>query len=324
MNIQVVRQTLGDDARMSALRGFTPILEQWHTHLALQVSAGTISQDTANTYRRGMGKFTAWLSERTPNADSILEWMAYLKTQGNKPAAINAWLGGVRAFFAWATARAEIPFNPTQGIRGAKRTGTKKRHTRESLTDSEALRVLEQPDRSTPDGARDYALLAVQLYTAARGIELQRADLADLKTQNGRLVIFVQGKGHEEKDEPVILVSEAETAIREWLRVRGDLPGALFTSLSDRSHGERLSRRSMRDIVKGYFDMAGVVGNKTTHSLRHTAITNALRHGVPLTRVSKHLARHASIDTTMVYVHEVDRMSDPVEDHIFYGDEQKP
>ena len=78
----------------------------------------------------------------------------------------------------------------------------------------------------------------------------------------------------------------------------------------------------MRDIVKGYFDSAGVVGNKTTHSLRHTAITNALRHGVPLTRVSKHLARHSSIDTTMVYVHEVDRMSDPVEDHIFYGEEK--
>ena len=38
--------------------------------------------------------------------------------------------------------------------------------------------------------------------------------------------------------------------------------------------------------------------------------------------VSKQLARHASMDTTMIYVHEADRMSDPVEDHIFYEDEE--
>ena len=76
----------------------------------------------------------------------------------------------------------------------------------------------------------------------------------------------------------------------------------------------------MREIVKGYFNKAGIVGNKTTHSLRHTAITKALQNGVSITRVSKQLARHANIDTTMIYVHEADRMSDPVEEHISYQD----
>src|SRR5262245_39020585 len=85
---------------------FLPLVQAWHEHLELQVAAGTISQDTANAYSRGMGKFTTWLSDRTPNSDTILEWMAHLKQQGNKPAAINAWLGGVRAFFGWATSRA--------------------------------------------------------------------------------------------------------------------------------------------------------------------------------------------------------------------------
>ena len=301
---------------------FSAALQEWRANLDLKVEAGTMSRDTANTYKRGASKFTDWLaaSRREPDSDTILEWMAYLRSQGNKPGAINAWLGGVRSFFGWAASKAHIPFNPAQGIRGAKRSGTKKRHIREALTDGEVLHLLAQPDRSQPSGKRDYALLAIQLYTAGRGIELHRADIADLKTQDGRMVLMVQGKGQDDKDEPLILVAEAAEAVRDWLAVHPRKDGALFVSLSDRSKGERLSRSATREILKRYFTKAGVVGNKTTHSLRHTAITNALRHGVSITRVSKQLARHSSIDTTMVYVHEADRMSDPVEEHIFYGE----
>ncbi len=295
-------------------------LADWRAWLDLKVSAGAISQDTANTYKRGADKFITWLGDRSADGDTILTWQAECKAKGNKPAAVNAWLGGIRSFFGWAADRAHIPFNPTQGIRGAKRSGTKKRHIREALTDTEVIRLLRQPDRSTPDGARDYAILAIQLYTAGRGIELYRADIADLQTQSGRLVLMVQGKGQTEKDEPLILVSEAAEAVRDWLAVHPKQAGALFVSLSDRSKGERLSRSATREILKRYFKAAGVIGNKTTHSLRHTAITNALKHGVAITRVSKQLARHASIDTTMIYVHEADRLADPVEDHIFYGE----
>lgn len=296
-------------------------LEDWREWLGLRVQAGAISQDTAATYRRGADKFISWLGDRQPNADTILQWQADLKASGSKPAAINAWLGGIRSFFGWAADKNHIPFNPAQGIRGAKRSGTKKRHARESLTDSEVIRLLKQPDRETPEGARDYALLAIQLYTAARGIELHRANVEDLKTEGGRMVLYVQGKGQEEKDEPLILLSEAAEAVRDWLAVHpSPKRGALFVSLSDRSRGERLSRSGTREILKRYFKSAGIVGNKTTHSLRHTAITKAIKNGVPVTRVSKQLARHASIDTTMIYVHETDRLADPVEEHIFYGD----
>lgn len=297
-------------------------LQEWKANLDLKVSAGAISLDTANTYKRGMSKFIVWLADQEPNSDTILEWMAYLRSQGSKPGAINTWLNGIRSFFGWAATTARIPFNPAQGIRGAKRSGTKKRHIREALTDGEVLRLLAQPDRSQPSGKRDYALLAIQLYTAGRGIELHRADIADLKTQDGRLVLMVQGKGQDDKDEPLILVSEAAEAVRDWLAVHPKAGSALFVSLSNRSRGKKLSRSATREIIMRYFKLAGVVGNKTTHSLRHTAITNALRHGVSITRVSKQLARHASIDTTMIYVHEADRLSDPVEDHIFYSEEE--
>ncbi len=295
-------------------------LEDWRAWLDLKVSAGDISQDTANTYQRGAAKFFNWLDDRPVDGDTILLWLATMREAESKPAAINAWLGGVRSFTGWLADRKRISFNPAQGIRGAKRSGTKKRHIREALTDPEVIRLLEQPDRRTPEGMRDYALLIIQLYTAARGIELYRADVSDLRTQAGRMVLMVQGKGQTEKDEPLILVTEAAEAVRDWLATHPNGRGALFVSLSNRSRGERLSRSATRAIVTHYFRRAGVVGNKTTHSLRHTAITKALRNGVSITRVSKQLARHANIDTTMIYVHEADRLDDPVEDHIFYGE----
>jgi site-specific recombinase XerD len=232
---------------------------------------------------------------------------------------VNAWLAGVRSFFGWLAETYQIPFDPAAQIRGATRKGTKARHVRQALTDNEVRRLLAQPDRDTTQGKRDYAILATMLYTAARGIEIHRADLADLQTVSGQLVLMVQGKGHTEKDELLVLIGEAETAMRDWLAVRGSVPGALFTSLSNRTHNERLSRRALRDIVKGHFQAAGVHGdNKTTHSLRHTAITSAIRNNAPLEKV-RGMTRHVSTDTLMIYYHETDRIDDPAEKYIDYG-----
>jgi integrase/recombinase XerD len=291
---------------------------EWEANLEERVEAQEISADTAAGYRRGVAKFLAWLKEQQATPQAIRAWKAELLKAGSRPASVNAWLAGLRSFFGWLAEAGQIPFNPTQAIKGATRKGTKKRHARQALTDNEVRRLLAQPDRTTPEGKRDYAMLALMLYTAARSIELHRADLDDLHTEGGHLVLMVQGKGHTEKDELLVLIGEAESAMRDWLAERGNEPGALFVSLSNRSKNERLSRRALRDIVKRHFRMAGVHGNKTTHSLRHTAITSAIRHGAPAEKV-RGMSRHASLDTLMIYYHESDRIDNPAEQYISYG-----
>ena len=54
---------------------------------------------------------------------------------------------------------------------------------------------------------------------------------------------------------------------------------------------------------------------KTTHSLRHSAITNAIRHGATPMQVQA-MARHTSFDTTLGYLHEESRTANPAEDSI--------
>ena len=113
-----------------------------------------------------------------------------------------------------------------------------------------------------------------------------------------------QGKGGLEKTEKAVIMDDAvvkaETALRGWLAVRGAVSGPLFVSLSKRSMNKRLSLRALRDLVTGYMKEAGVVGNKSTHSLRHTAITKAVSSGQPLERVMT-MAGHANPATTMIY-----------------------
>ncbi len=306
--------------RISKTTNLQGLIAAWKSNLNLRVNANEITQDTASAYGRGATKFITWLGEKQVSADVIREWKADLLNNKIKSSSVNVWIAGLRSFFGWLAEVGEIPFDPTQAIRGASRKGTKSRHVRESLTDREVLRLLEQPNRETRAGVRDYAMLCVMLYTAARGVELYRADIEDLRTMDGALVLQVQGKGHYEKDDFLVLSHEAESAMRDWLVLRGKENGALFTSSSNYSKGARLSRRALRGIVKGYFDTAGLQGNKTTHSLRHTAITSAIRHNATIQKV-KGMSRHASIDTLMIYYHEVDRLTDPAEKYISYGEE---
>ncbi len=288
--------------------------------LDLRVRSAEIAATTATNYVSGAKKFIEWSTVNRKGAgqpDTIREWKADLLQAGYKPGAVNAWMAGVRALFRWAYENKMITHNPTENIKGARRTGSKDHHARESLTDNEVRRLLAIPDTSTIGGKRDVAILSMMLYTAARGVEIHRANIADLKTRGGRLVLFIQGKGHDEKDD-FLIISHAEDALRDWLGVRDPKATALFHSLSNRSQADRLSLPAYRHLVKHYMRLAGVQGNKTTHSLRHTAITKAVSEGIPLHKVSKGLARHKDPKTTMIYYHELDRISDPVEDHIHY------
>jgi integrase len=155
-------------------------------------------------------------------------------------------------------------------------------------------------------------------YTATRTIEVHRADLADLTTVNSLPVLRVQGKGSADKDDMVVITStQAQEALYDYLADRGKDSGALFISLSRRSHGQRLGLRANRGLVKYYYRRAGVVDPRiTAYSLRHSTISKVTRRDLLKAR---QIARHVSIDTTIIYTHEADRLDNPGESFIAYN-----
>lgn len=121
-----------------------------------------------------------------------------------------------------------------------------------------------------------------------------------------------------EADDFVVLPVDAEKAMRAWLRVRGRKKGPLFTSLSRQNYGSRLTTRAIRGMVKARLERAGIMGaGKSTHSLRHSTISSAIRHGAEPLQVQA-MARHRSYDTTLGYYHELSRTDTPAEDLIQY------
>lgn len=300
------------------------LLGGWHQHLAREVAAGQMASDTAETYRRGLEKFRQWGDAKIADGAqldrlAVLEWIAEMRKDGKAPKSIAVWLGGARAFFQWALSEGRIPVDPTAGVKAGKRTGTR-RHSKDRLSDEEIARLMDLASLSK----RDRALIFLALYTAARSIELHRADIEDLKTAGKQMIFLVQGKGRIEKDDILVIASKiARAAIRDYLAElaeAGHRAGPLFvTERRFNDELRRISRRTLRRAVRNAFDAAGIIeSTKTTHSLRHSAISKIVETTGDI-RMAQKVARHSSVMTTEIYAHELSRLENPGEAHIKYG-----
>lgn len=306
------------------------LLPDWRASLTSEARLADVS---VATYTNGVKRLLDWchdldipdISDKTLRA-----WLKNLTERRYRAGAISTWYAGVRAFFAWAVSHDRLRSDPTERVKSQRRDGAAEAHRRRPLTDTEILRVLSQPNTSSPAGKRDKAILALMCYAALRSVEVHRARRDHLETRGKRLVLKVHGKRRAEATEIVVLAHpDLQEALYDWLAARDAWlaehwpeerpePEAMFISLSDRSRGKALSLAAIRRLVKSYFRAAGVRDQyKTTHSLRHSAITSAVEHGAPVQKVQA-LARHVNIGTTMIYFHESDRLKDPAEDYIDY------
>jgi len=280
------------------------------------------SERTLETYKRGFDRFGHWLIDQditTPTARDLARFRGDL---GGRYAvqSVNVTLSAVRSFYRYLVTAGAIDYSPFEGVPGIKRPKSR-RHKRSALTRAEVRAVLDACDPGTVTGIRDLAIIMLMAYCGLRTVEIHRASLDDLGSEGERMVLYVQGKGHTEADALAVIPKDQERVIRSWIVERrrlGDQSKALFISLSPRSKGCRLSTRAIRDIVTGYYKQVGITGNnKTTHSLRHSAITQAIKAGATLMQAQA-LARHESPETTTGYIHEVNRVGNPAEDLIQY------
>ena len=265
-------------------------------------------EKTVETYTRALRQMFKYFHENgitRPQRDDILSYRDSLKASGHKPTTVQNYITATRLFFQW-TEEEGIYQNIASHVKGAK---LDREHKKDYLTSRQAKTVLTDIDRSTPQGIRDYAIVALMMTGGLRTIEVVRADAGDLRTVGDNTVLFIQGKGRDEKAEYIKLSSQVEKAIRDYLKTRGEVPSSapLFTSLSNNSKGQRMTTRAVSGIAKAAMVEAGYNSSRlTAHSLRHTAVTLSLLAGRPLEEVQQ-FARHANISTTMIYNHALEK-----------------
>lgn len=265
------------------------------------------SQKTIETYTKALKQFFMYLSLHgitQPHREDVKAYKEDLIQSGHKPTTIQGYMVAVKLFFRWTAQEGLYP-NVADHIKGAKLDSG---HKKDYLTVSQVKDILAGIDTTTLKGLRDYAIVSLMVSCGLRDIEVVRANTEDIRTIAGVPVLFVQGKGRTERTEYVKLSVPVERAIRAYLMARGGAAEQepLFTSLSNRDNGSRLTTRSISGLVKGHFIEAGFDSARiTAHSLRHTAVTLSLLAGKPLEEVMK-FARHKNIATTMIYNHALD------------------
>lgn len=170
------------------------------------------------------------------------------------------------------------------------------------LTEEQVEHLLMMPDRSTPQGSRDAAILELLYATGLRASEVAALNLSDIDWDTG----FLRCKGKGERVRIVPLGPSALNALDDWVRnhrprfiLKNGGGEALFVS----RNGKRLLRVDIFRIVKRYAEEAGLPSKSISpHILRHCFATHLLSRGADLRSVQE-LLGHASVATTQVYTH---------------------
>ena len=274
------------------------------------------TEKTVATYRRAIKQFVKYLALNNitqPTREDVINFREGLKID-HKPTTVQAYIVAVRLFFKW-TAQKNLYKNIADNVKGAKLS---RDHKKDYLTTKQVGEVLKHIDTSTLQGLRDYAIVTLMITGALRTIEVSRANLEDLRPLGDHTVLYIQGKGRQERTDYVKIPEKVEKAIRAYLKA--DAPktdkSPLFSSTSNNSKGQRLSTRTISGIVKDCLIKAGYDSSRlTAHSLRHTAGTVNLQKGGSLEETQQ-LLRHSNINTTMIDLHHLERENNHSEERI--------
>lgn len=267
------------------------------------------SKSTIETYLKSLKVFFDYLLDNgitQPNREDLILFRNYLFDKGLQSTTIASYINAIKQFFKW-TNNKHLYEDIAQHLKGAKVNS--QYHRKEALTKEQAQEILDSIKGDTLESKRNYALMLLALCCGLRTIEISRANLNDITFKSGSKALMIQGKGKLDKADFVKLPYQVEKAIREYLLMRGIYKATdpLFTSISDRNNGGRLTTHSISRIIKNAFRKCGLDSELlTAHSTRHTFITLFLLNGGTLEE-ARQIARHNSINTTMIYNHAIDR-----------------
>lgn len=278
-----------------------------------------VKETTLKGYKSHLLHFFDYLRKENitnPTRQDVKNYKEYINNQNYTTGTKSQYLRAVKHFFKWANSEGIYP-NIADNIKGVKvsNDNTKK----EPFNETDIKIILNNIDRNTIQGKRNYAMLLLIITGGLRIIEVQRADIQDIQVIKGQTIIYIQGKGHDEKDAYIKIIDEVKTAINDYLQTRQPYKNnePLFTSTSNRALNERITETSISRLIKNIFRQSGYDSNKlTAHSLRHTSNTLLFKSGADLFKVQQH-ARHKDPKTTEIYLHINDRDSDTSEKDIY-------
>lgn len=278
-----------------------PYKKGYKAYLQLERS---MSEHSVDAYLHDVEKLTQWiqLSKELKSPSDIdlkdlqtfVKWIGELGMTANSQARI---ISGIRSFYKYCLMEQICKQDPSTLLEAPKT----KRKLPDTLSFEEIELVIGQVDQSSPEGARNKAILETMYSCGLRVTELINLKISCFYPDLG--FVRVTGKGDKERLVPI--GRDAIKYIKLYINhIRNNQP--IQKGFEDiiflNRRGKGLSRVMIFYIIKEMVYKAGIQKNVSPHTFRHSFATHLVEGGADLRAVQEMLG-HESITTTEIYTH---------------------
>lgn len=264
------------------------------------------SPKTLQAYHSELERFRRWLAahgHHQPTEDTVSEYIHYLTYDKQKwddhpttpkagvglsPRTVNNTIRCLRIFFNWCVREGELTHSPMTHIRYQPEDDGRF----EVFTDEQVQRLLQQPNRRTFVGWRDYCMMLTLVDTGMRIGELTSLRVSDVDFQLRQIEIpGAVTKTHRTRIVPISPVTTRELqSFVAYCRLEED--DFLWMS----QFGERYMADNFGKMLKKYAKQAGIRNVRVSpHTFRHYFATRFLKNGgdpIALQRILGHRDMH--------------------------------
>jgi integrase/recombinase XerD len=258
-----------------------------------------LSRNTLEAYAFDLRRFSGFLhagSIPLPEFRRTHFLQFLVSLQGLSARSVARHVSSVRSFFKFLVREGVLPASPVSEVR-APSIG---RPLPKYLTVTEVEKLLAAPDRITPEGMRDRAMLMLMYAAGLRASEVVSLRMENVDANAGFLRVL--GKGGKERVVPVAEAALSE--LGEYLRegrpkfLKNKATNSLFLSRL----GRPVTRQTLWLRISRWAREAGIRIRISPHTLRHSFAGHLLAGGADLRAVQTMLG-HADIATTQIYTH---------------------
>lgn len=290
------------------------VLEAFAEFLDMDVANGNASKDTVRGYMSQVGMWVQWCSQNGVNPtvakkEDIKAYRAYLVDQNYKSSSIEHKLTVLRRFYTSAVNKGLRPDNPVIGVKAHRNDYDP--YDFRCLSDKQLRQLFEEIQYDNPEKElRDKVIIGMMSLQMLRTVEIERACVEDVTSDGVYITMQVRGKGHPRT---IGLRQDVAENLFRYLEIRAqakpDSYGTpLFAATGNRSKGQRISRRGIRQIVDFYLRKADLKRKGLSgHALRHTGATLAYESTKDIRAVQDVLG-HRDPKTTSRYTHRIDSL----------------
>jgi integrase/recombinase XerD len=259
------------------------------------------SANTVMAYRNDLTQFTDYLEKNLMSdaswsdvkPETIEQFSLWMKQNNYSSSTLARKIAALKTLFGWMRQRGMTIEDLISSLHPPR---VEKKVPR-ILGEAEIARLFDATGQiSAPRSLRDRALLEVIYSTGMRVSEAISLRMSDLDLETG----MAQCAGRGTRNRTVPLSPQSIVALRNYI----DQRNLLGTSKTDyvflNPAGTKLTRQAVWQITRHYAQLAGIEGEITPHTLRHSRAKHMLHDGADIRRVQEWLG-HANLATTQMY-----------------------